>query len=158
MLSASAFAAVLSLPTIDDVQLVSLDQSGGCLLPASYGVAKENSLGLAAHLDSIGTPSFAVNDFHLILTRGLPNQPALLFFGTAPDNTPFLGGFRLVQPPLIREASLTLDASGGFSFPYPLTRGMIGTSRYFQTWYRDPAHPDGTDVGLSDGLLVVFCD
>jgi hypothetical protein len=34
---------------------------------------------------------------------------------------------------------------------------MIGTSRYYQVWFRDPAHPDGTGVCLSDALAVVFC-
>jgi hypothetical protein len=34
---------------------------------------------------------------------------------------------------------------------------MVGTTRHFQFWFRDPQHPDGTGIGLSNGLRVVFC-
>jgi hypothetical protein len=34
---------------------------------------------------------------------------------------------------------------------------MVGTDRYFQFWFRDPAHPDGTTVGLTNGVKVGFC-
>jgi hypothetical protein len=35
---------------------------------------------------------------------------------------------------------------------------VVGSSEYFQLWYADPAHTDGTGVGLSDGLVVSYCD
>jgi hypothetical protein len=34
---------------------------------------------------------------------------------------------------------------------------MPGTTRYYQFWFRDPFHPDGTNVGLSAALEVKFC-
>jgi hypothetical protein len=34
---------------------------------------------------------------------------------------------------------------------------MIGKPRWFQVYYRDAAHPDGTGFGMSDGLEVTFC-
>jgi hypothetical protein len=33
---------------------------------------------------------------------------------------------------------------------------MVGTTLYYQYWFRDPA--DSFGVGLSEGLEVTFCD
>ena len=40
--------------------------------------------------------------------------------------------------------------------PVAVDPTMVGTERYYQLWYRDPQHPDGTGVGLSSALRVVF--
>jgi hypothetical protein len=41
--------------------------------------------------------------------------------------------------------------------PVQVDLSMIGTTRHYQFWFRDPEHPDGTTVGLSNGLRVGFC-
>jgi hypothetical protein len=38
----------------------------------------------------------------------------------------------------------------------PVKPEWIGQQRFFQAWFRDPGHPDGTGVGLSDAMAVVF--
>jgi hypothetical protein len=70
---------------------------------------------------------------------------------------PFFNGFRLVAFPIIREDLGLMDATGFRSAPISITPSMLGTVRYYQFYYRDPSHPDGTSVGLTDGLMVEFC-
>ena len=50
-----------------------------------------------------------------------------------------------------------LDASGSTNYPIAVTPQMASTYRWYQFWYRDPFHTDGTGVGLSSALRVVFC-
>jgi hypothetical protein len=38
-----------------------------------------------------------------------------------------------------------------------VTADLVGQTRWYQWWYRDPTHPDGTGVALSDGLEVTYC-
>ena len=142
--------------TIDDVSLV--HTAYDCASPLNYGQAKPNSTGAVPTMGSAGVPSASLSNFEVQLTSGMPNQVAVLFSGDAPDNTPFFGGFRLVQPPLFREAIYALDFFGDGAVPITVTPSLIGATRYYQHWFRDPAHPDGTGIGLSDGLEVTFCE
>ncbi|MEO2093606.1 MAG: hypothetical protein ABGY71_06020 [bacterium] len=36
--------------------------------------------------------------------------------------------------------------------------GFPGDTRYYPFWYRDPTHPDGIGVGLTNGMAVTFCN
>ncbi len=141
---------------IDDVQILTVGPIGGCASPSNYGAAKTNSLGQEATLSWLGTTSAAANDFRVTMDLALPNTPLVLFSGAAPDSTPFFGGLRLVAPPLVREKTTTTDFLGGSDIAVDVTPAMVGTSRYYQQWYRDPADP--FTVGLTDGLQATFCD
>ena len=143
---------------MDNFEVYSLGGSDGCIDPIKYGTNKDNSLGWVAQISWAGTPSETSGDFHVNLYSAIPNQFALLFSGGAAVSVPFYGGFRLVGTPLTREAFVVLDVWGDASVPIAVDPGSSGTKEYFQYWYRDPAHLDGTSVGLSDGLEVLYCD
>jgi len=142
---------------LDDVEVYSLESADGCINPVKYGTNKLNSLGWVAQITWAGRPR-PTGDFHVVLNGAIPGQFALLFSGGAAVEVPFYGGFRLVGTPLVRESFQHLDNWGSCSVPYAVPAGAGGTRKYFQFWYRDPANPDGTSVGLSDGLEVLFCE
>ncbi|HJP02144.1 MAG TPA: hypothetical protein QF764_10285 [Planctomycetota bacterium] len=140
---------------IDDFEV---SYSPSCPQPITYGQAKQASHGGFPAIGWEGSPTLGANDFSVTLLAGIPNQPTVLFSGGAPDNTPMFGGTRLVMPPLTREAIYWLDGFGDGQMAVNVTPSMVGTTRYYQQWFRDPASPDGIPVGLSDALQVEFCD
>ncbi len=145
--------------TLDDVEVLFVAPVGGvCTPPSNYGTGKVNSLGLTAGMFWIGLPSESAQGFKLTLDLATPSQPAVLFSGNATASVPAFGGLRLVASPITREAVVSLNILGNVDVPYTVLPGASGTTRYFQFWYRDPSHPDGTGVGLSNGLAVTFCD
>ena len=77
-------------------------------------------------------------------------------FGHAPAVLPFGGGTLFAAPPLTRLPVQVLDGSGATATPVAIDPTMLGTTRDYQYWGRDKAHPDGTSVSLSNGLQVVF--
>ncbi len=143
---------------IDDLEVFVFGSSSGCIPPVKYGTNKENSLGWIAQMAWVGTPSETSGDFEIGMNGGIPDQFALLFSGGSSASVPFYGGFRLVGNPLTREAFVQLDMWGSTMVPMAVDPGSSGSKQYFQFWYRDPAHVDGTSVGLSDGLEVLYCD
>ena len=58
--------------------------------------------------------------------------------------------------PLVRLPVQALDASGAGVFPIAVEPAMVGTTRFYQGYLRDPVHPDGTGAAVSDALRVVF--
>jgi hypothetical protein len=143
---------------VDDLRLIGIGSGDGCAQPISYGEGKVNSAGVAPLMGSFGTPSATTNDLVINVDLGIANQPAILFHGPAADNTPFFGGTRLVSPPISRAGVRVLDFIGSANWDYPVAAGAVGTSRFFQVWMRDPAHSDGTGVGMSNGLQITFCE
>lgn len=121
-----------------------------------YGTGKVTSLGKVARLEWDGTPSLEIDTFGLRLRDGRPNQAGLVFWGDAAADIPLFGASLLVQPPLVRGDVMMLDADGGQLFPQPVDATMVGTTRYFQAWFRDPGHPDQTGVGITNGVEVTF--
>ena len=144
--------------TLDDLQVLYLAPGAGCLPPATYGSSKTNSLDREARLGWSGTPSLVSDDFVVTVEDAVPDVLAVLFSGWTPDSVPFFGGARLVRGPFVREEILILDSTGATSVPIHIDPAVVGSSEYFQLWYADPAHTDGTGVGLSDGLVVSYCD
>lgn len=124
----------------------------------SYCTAKTNSLGGACHLSASGTPAVGSTDFVLHAQGAVPGQFGLFFHGDAgAASLPFHGGTLCVAPPLVRLPVLQTDSAGAASWSVDVPAELAGTSRWYQFWFRDPAHPDGTGAGLSDGLRVDFC-
>jgi photosystem II stability/assembly factor-like uncharacterized protein len=127
--------------------------------PLSYCTAKPNSAGGLAHVSWSGSPSASAGNFALQISGALALKPGSAFFGTtAAASLPFLGGMLCAQPPLTRLPVHFLDGSGATSYAIAVQPSWVGTKRWYQFWYRDPAHPDGTGSGLSDALEVTFCD
>lgn len=131
---------------------------GPCDPPVVYCTAKVTSLGTTPAISHTGEPSVGVNAFSVDMTGGPPNRNGILFYGSAANSAPFLGGTLCAQQPIVRLTPIfTLDGAGATSRPIPIDVSMLGETRFFQFWFRDPPHPDGTTVGLSDGLEVTFC-
>lgn len=132
---------------------------------STYCVAKANSLGGLPAIASSGTPSLSgPDDFHVSAVQELSNQNGLVFVGFQAAALPFAGGTLCVKPPLKRTA---VQSSGGTvgqtdctgSYDYHLTNAWLtskgwsaGLDVYTQYWGRDPQHPDGSGVSLSDAL------
>ena len=132
---------------------------------ATHCMAKLNSLGCLPTIGTIGEPTMTgSDDFTITATSVLNNQAGMFFFGSSPAEIPFKGGTLCVKGPFTRT---TVQYSGGdpppadcsgiysFSFSQALMGqlGLVAGDRVFgQYWSRDPSHPDGTGVGLTDGI------
>ncbi|MFT4542042.1 MAG: Zn-dependent metalloprotease [Planctomycetota bacterium] len=142
---------------LDDVEGWDLSGGGGCAAPVNYGAAKVNSQSIAAQIEFTGTNSLSVNDLELEMTTQVGTQFSVLFWGPQQNNLPFFGGTLLVGGGLNRLPLVQFDGNGHGSYLIPIDAGMVGQTRFYQWWYRDPLHTDGTGIGLSDGLQVLFC-
>mgnify|MGYP000294010955 CR=1 FL=1 len=69
---------------------------------------------------------------------------------------PFFGGTLWINVPITRIQPILLDSNGSGSWLIPVDPSMVGVQRNYQLWFRDPAHPDGTGVGLSSAVEVTF--
>lgn len=133
------------------------NEQPACPLPIPYGVGKLTSNLSSPYVSWTGTPSLDTNDFAVRMVDGMPLVSTIAFWGTAPASVPFLGGIRYVANPVQRMGVRQTDFSGSVSYSIPIDASMPGTTRYYQFWFRDPFHPDGTNVGLSAALEVKFC-
>lgn len=142
-----------------------------CAPPTNYCSGKVNSQGCVATLSFMGTPSLTGPDNFMLQATNVVNQQfGLYFWGVAPNAQPWLGGTLCVAPTLRR---LNVHFSGGGApagtncngilpqqFPQVLMNnwGMQpGDQIYIQAWYRDPQHPDGTGVAMTDALQFTIC-
>jgi photosystem II stability/assembly factor-like uncharacterized protein len=123
---------------------------------AKYGTAKLSSLGTLPSIGGQGTPTWSANNFQITVAQGIPSQFGLLAYSSGSGSFPFFGGTMWLQPPVERGPGFTFDGIGSAAVPIAVDLKLIGTARYYQAWMRDPAHPDGTGVGLSDALSVQF--
>ncbi len=133
------------------------EPGGGCQV-ANYCQAKTNSLGGLAVLSGVGAPSAAQGSFGVMVTGAVPKRLAILIDGQAGGaSVPFFGGTLCVAQPFKRDTVQVLDGAGSTTFTLTVDNSMVGATHWYQVWYRDSGHPDGTGVALSDGLRVTFC-
>lgn len=135
-------------------------------LPYTYCEAKPNSLGVAAHVSSSGTPSVSSGAPFLVETRGaIGGQAGMLVYGFSPRNVPWLGGSSCVAEPFERTRMQLASGGGSGAFRFDFNarirggfdpRLVSGTVVYAQYWYRDPLDPTGFGVGLSDALAFTI--
>lgn len=130
---------------------------GPCETPTTYCTAKVNSAGLTPQIGFQNEASFATNNFKVTMSNGLAGKPVIAFWGTGQQAAPFLGGTLCVTLPIVRSAPTTFDGSGFVAIQRPIAIAEIGVDLFAQVWYRDPAHLDGTGVGLSNGLQFRAC-
>ena len=128
-----------------------------CAGPVVYGTPKLTSTGRLPTMSVRGIPAAAADDFDLTVDDAEPDKNGIFFYGAGPKSAPFFGGTLLVQGPLKRLPIVTTDAQGSVTLPVSIDAAMIGEQRNYQFWFRDPLHPDGTTVGLSNAVEVVFC-
>jgi hypothetical protein len=121
---------------------------------ALYCTAKTNSQGCTPTLGASGSPS-ATNPNPFVLSAGavLNQKSGLLFYGFAPTNAPFQGGYLCVEPPTVRTAVQSSggsappdDCSGSYSYDFNahIQSGVdplltVGRDVFAQFWSRDPA-------------------
>lgn len=118
----------------------------------TYCTSKVNSLGCVPSIGSSGTASASsTQPFQVFAQQELNHKSGLLFWGFAPKNQPYQGGWLCVHAPLRRSAlmdsggsSVGNDCTGAFNFDFnaelragddpQLTPGRVV---YFQFWSRD---------------------
>ncbi|MEO6709439.1 MAG: hypothetical protein ABI054_07435, partial [Planctomycetota bacterium] len=69
---------------------------------------------------------------------------------------PFLGGTLYLGSQIHRLTGQVLDGNGSTSYAIHLIPPLLGTTRDYQFWFRDPQQLDGSGAGLSDALQVRF--
>jgi len=135
--------------------------------PSPYCTGKTSSQGCAPTVDWGGSPTADGPDDFLVLTRNAaPAKPGLFFWGqNGPVAAPFLGGTLCVLPPLVRTpvqlSSGPAPCAAGYAHHFDqatmASAGLApGAQVHGQFWMRDPAHPDGTGVVLTDGLAFTI--
>ncbi len=122
----------------------------------TYGEGRVNSLGRTPRITWSGTTSAAAGDFRLKLVNGVPGQGGVVHYGSAAEDAPFMGGTLLASLPLARLASFRIRPDGTVSVPVPVVSSEVGTTRYYQFLFRDPAQPSGPGVSMSNGLRARF--
>ena len=130
-------------------------------LETSYCQSALNSNGTQAIIHASGSLSELANDFHLMVSGGVPGQFGLFFYGSNQTQSAFGDGFRCVAnvaarvfPPGIMGATDGLTAARVNFDGHPLIES--GTTWNFQFWYRDPSGPGGNGFNLSDAIEVSF--
>ena len=139
--------------------------------PTTYCTAKPTSQGCLPTIGWVNEPSLSAQANFFVTCDDVTNQqPGLWFHGPGPQSTPFLGGTLCVTPPFTRGPVVmsggsppgTVDCSGSLSWLIPkqwmANHGWtVGTTVHGQWWFRDPTHPDGTGIGLSDAIQFTVC-
>jgi hypothetical protein len=129
--------------------------AGICSQPETYCTAKTTSGLTLPAISWTGTPSQAANNLVVTLSDAVPNKTGLVFWGPQPASAPFQGGFLCVGGSTARGPATVISSTGAASTAIAISAPMVGTTSYYQWWFRDPASPSTT--GLSDGLQVIFC-
>jgi hypothetical protein len=124
--------------------------------PVAYGTGKPTSIATQPAVSWTGTPKLSANQFQVVLDGGVPAKPVILLWSNSAGLLPLFNASLYLRPPLHRLPGALLDANGSVSYPIDLEPALLGVTRDYQFWFRDPAHPDGTGAGLSNGLQVRF--
>ena len=130
---------------------------GPCATPQAYCTAKTTSLGGTPAVGWVGEPSVGQANFQLTLSNAIPNTNAIYIFGSSPAALPFFNAIRCVGDPITRSGLVVTNGSGAASLAVDFDIDDLGLPRYLQWWFRDASQLDGTGVGLSNGLEIVFC-
>lgn len=134
------------------------ERGTSCDMPRCYGLGKITSTGKRPFVSTVGEPSVSGAGFAVDLHDARVGVACIMFQGPARGYAPFLGGTLLITPPVVRLGVAFTDVTGSTSRSIVLGPGLVGETRCYQYWFRDPAHPDGTTVGVSNAVEVVFCD
>jgi len=137
--------------------------------PVSYCTSQTNSLGCVPLVTGQGAASASSAAAFTITGAPLINQvSALLFYGFAPQSTPFLGGRLCVRPPLHRTAVAntggstgTVNCSGAFAIDFNdfiqshVDPALVaGEEVYAQVWSRDAASASTTSLSNALGFQI----
>lgn len=120
--------------------------------PVAYCTAKVSSTGSSPSIGAAGLPQVSNPGFQITCDNGVPDRIGQVFYGDAAATIPFNMGILCAQPPLTRGPVFQFDNAGSVAVPISFTNLEIGNDQFWQIWFRDPTHPDGTGVGLSNAL------
>jgi serine protease AprX len=126
-----------------------------CPSPTTYCTGKTTSIATVPAIGFTGSPSQAANNLVITMSNAVPNKTGLVFWGGFSAATPFQGGFLCVGGATTRGPATMISGAGTASTPITITGAMVGTTQFYQWWFRDPAAPFTT--GLSNALQVKFC-
>jgi hypothetical protein len=108
-----------------------------------FCVNTNNSTGAPADLSAAGSSSSSAGD--LVLTSApVPNQNGIFFHGANPSQTVFGNGFMCATGNIVRGAVVP-GVGNSASYAYDNSNAQhslaafVGSTRYFQHWFRDPA-------------------
>jgi hypothetical protein len=119
----------------------------GCLHSGAVGAVLKGS----------GSAIVANDDLVLHVTQGPPGRIAMFIQGVASISVPFNDGILCAGTPIVRLETLVLDSAGSGSSSVPIAAkggAVVGVSRIYQTWFRDPLGPCGAASNLSAALRV----
>ncbi len=157
-----SFRTTLATPGLTDVTIsqgvLTSTLSGAFTFNApivsNYCQSKLTSASTLPIIGFTGSPSASTGDFAITLSNALPNKNCLYFYGATPSNVSFYGGKLCVSTGGIQRGPTTsTNSASAVSVPMLVSPAMVGTNRYIQWWFRDPADP--FTVGLSGGLRVL---
>lgn len=139
----------------------------------AYCTGKPNSLGCVPSIAWTGSPSATdPTPFTIAAHDVLSGKAGILFFGlNGRAALPFANGILCAAPPLSRTTAQNAgggpppsDCSGVLSIDF---NAVIQSGRFpaldpgrivdAQWWSRDPDHPDGTGISLSNALEATIC-
>lgn len=120
--------------------------------PVAYCTAKVSSTGSSPSIGATGLPQVSNPSFAITCDNGVADRIGQVFYGDAAASIPFNMGILCAQPPLTRGPVFQFDGTGSVSVPISFTNLDVGKDQFWQIWFRDPTHPDGTGVGLSNAL------
>ena len=130
-----------------------------CANTVEFGSGKLTSTGLVPMLKTVGSPQVSGSGFKLELAHAEPNKSAIAFYGFTQADKPWFGGSLYVSGVKKRLGVITTNGNGAGIWDFPLSSGFApGDQLFAQAWFRDPTHPDGTNVGLSNGVRIDVCD
>jgi hypothetical protein len=127
-----------------------------CPQPQTYCAGKLTSGFTLPSIGFTGSPRVSTGDFVVTLSNALPNKTALVFYGFQPHNAPFHGGLMCAQAPTVRSPLVTTNPASAAQLAVSVTPAMVGTTRYYQWWFRDAF--DSFGDGLSNALETQFCE
>ena len=126
-----------------------------CPSPTTYCTGKTTSIATVPAIGFTGSASQAANNLVITMANAVPNKTGLVFWGGFSAATPFQGGFLCVGGATTRGPATMISGGGTASTPITITGPMVGSTLFYQWWFRDPAAPFTT--GLSNALQVQFC-
>jgi hypothetical protein len=128
-----------------------LTERSGCL----------NSTGIGAYLDSVTIASISNGSIVLGGSGMPPNSNALYFQGTAAiaggDGSAFGDGLRCVGGAVVRLGIVQNSSSGTSNRSAPATGLSVGSTRFYQAWYRNAAaFCTASTFNLTNGVAATW--
>lgn len=120
-----------------------------------------NSTSVGAILEASGSSSISGDDLVLLGSQLPANKPGLFFQGpnqVASGNL-FGDGLLCVGGAIQRMQTIFSDGGGNSTTSVPIAStygASVGSTVYFQLWYRDPAGPCGTQFNTSNALVLTW--